>query len=114
MKTPKSYHIIHKAERQLLYERKKKINHSLHMYEMKRLECYSQLRNLIQDRDISQCSLLINNIKEFRHNRTKSRQKDKFSRLSNNIKGYMYYNDGFSTFGKYSFWATQGFQQTLQ
>ena len=99
MKTPKRYHIIHKAERQLLYERVRNINHTLYMYELKRHECYSQLRNLIHDSDLSQCILLINKINEFRHNGTKSRQRDKFYRLSNKIQGYMYNNNGFGTFG---------------
>ena len=73
-KNPKSYHIIYKAERPLLHERIGNINYTLYMYELKRQECFSQPRNLIQDNDLSQCSLLINKIKEFRHNRTKSRK----------------------------------------
>ena len=34
-KTPKSYHIIHKAQRQLLYERVRNINQVLHLWELK-------------------------------------------------------------------------------
>ena len=71
MKTPTSYQIIHKAERQLLQERVRNINHTLNLWELKRQEFYSQLWNLIQDSELAQCILLINKIKEFRHNKTK-------------------------------------------
>ena len=50
---------------------------------MQELKRSAKLKNLIQDSDISQCSLLINKIKEFRHNKTRSRQKDTFDRLMN-------------------------------
>ena len=89
MKTPKSYHIIHTAERQLVQERVRDIKHTLHLWELKRHEWYAQLRNSILDSDLSRCILLVNKIKEFRHNKTKSRQRDKFNRLSNKITGYM-------------------------
>ena len=105
MKHLKVITIIHKAERQLLYERIRNISHTLYMYELKRLECYYQLKNAIPDRDISQCSLLINKINKFRHNRPKSRQKDKFNRLSNKIEGYMFSNHGFSTFSRHMFFG---------
>ena len=53
MNTPKSYHIIHKTERQMLYDRVGNINNTLYVLKLKRSECYDTLRNLIQDRDIS-------------------------------------------------------------
>ena len=34
------------------------------MYENKRAECCAKLKDLIQDKDISECSLLINKIKD--------------------------------------------------
>ena len=115
IKTPRSYNIIHKAEKQLLYKRIRNINNNLYMYELKRSECYSQLRSLIQDdRNISQCILPINKIKEFRHNKTRPRQKEKFNRLISKMNGYLY-NHNFGTFGRHmSFWQTQGFWQTPQ
>ena len=64
LKTPKSYHIIQKAEKQLLYERVRNINNTIYVYEIKRSECYIKLKNLIWDRDISHCMLLINKIKD--------------------------------------------------
>ena len=44
----KSYHIIHKGEKQLVYKRVRNINKILCMYENQRLECYTKLRNLYQ------------------------------------------------------------------
>ena len=60
------------------------------------------MRNI---RDISQCSLPINKIKEFRHNKTRSRQKDKFDRLIKKAKmnGYLYDYESFSTFSRHMF-----------
>ena len=58
MNTPKSFLIIHKGEKQLLQERVRNINHTLHLWELKRQECYSKLRNLVQDSELKQCILL--------------------------------------------------------
>ena len=51
------------------------------MYHNKRVECYAKLKNLIQDQDISECSLHINKIKEYRHNKIRVKQIDIFDRL---------------------------------
>ena len=64
LKTRKSYDIIHKAEKPLLYERVRNINNILDMYEEIRSKLYSCLKNMInehdQDQDISQCIQFIN------------------------------------------------------
>ena len=67
LKTSRSYKIIHKAERQLLYERVRNLNNILYMHEHNRAKCYSQLRNLILEDDIIKCIHLVNKIKEHRH-----------------------------------------------
>ena len=75
---------------------------------------YSKLRKLIQESDLTQCSLLINKIKEFRHTKTKLRQMDKFNRLWNKVSRYMYNNSSFGTFGRIKFFSAHVFQQTLK
>ena len=91
----KGYHV----DKQLLQERDRNVNDTLHLWELKRQEYYSKIRNLIQDSKLTQCILLINKIKDFRQNKTKLRQMDKFNRLYDKLLGYMYNNSSFSTFG---------------
>ena len=81
LKTNKSYNIIHKAEKQLLYERIRNINSILYMCEHNRYKQYSHLRNMITENEINSCLHLINRIKEHRHDRMKARQIDKFECL---------------------------------
>ena len=83
-KTFKSYQIIHKAEKQLLHKIIRNINWILYMYEHNRGIIYSQLKDLILEEDLVKCIHVINNIKEFRHQKTKKRQKDKFKRQFEN------------------------------
>ena len=83
LKTGKIYKIIHKVERQLLYERVRNKNNILYMYEHNRAKSYSQLRNHISEDDIIKCMHLINKIKEHRHNKIKRKQIDKFEHLFN-------------------------------
>ena len=64
LKSNKSYQIIQKAERQLLYGKVRNLNSILYMYEYNRAKCYSQLRNLISEEDIFECISFINKIKE--------------------------------------------------
>ena len=66
------------------------------MYENKTAECYTKLKHLIQDQDISECSLLISKIKEYRHRKIGEKQIDKFDRL---LKQYSGYHHSFGTFG---------------
>ena len=46
------------------------------MYEHNRSKVYSQLRNLISEEDLIKCIHLVNNIKEYRHNKPR---KDKLN-----------------------------------
>ena len=55
LKTSRSYKIINKAEKQLLYERVRNLNNILYMYKHKRANCHSQLRNLISENDVTTC-----------------------------------------------------------
>ena len=82
VKTNKSYQIIQKVERQLLYERVRNVNSILHMYKQNRAKYYLQLRNLILEEDIFNCISFINKIKEHRHNKIKNKQIDKFEFLA--------------------------------
>ena len=54
------------------------------MYDNKRSECYAKFKNLMQDKDISECFLLINKIKVYRHNKITAKQTDTFDRLFKN------------------------------
>ena len=60
--TKRSYEIIHKAEKQLLYERIRNINNTLDMFEKKRSQYYSHLKNMInqhnQEIDLEKCILI--------------------------------------------------------
>ena len=100
----KGYHIIHRAEKQQLYERVRNINKTLYMYQNKRAECYAKLKNLIQDENISKYSLLIDKIKEYRHSKIRAKQTDKFYRLFKKYSGYQH-NLGFGTFGGQMFFS---------
>ena len=76
LKTKRSYEIIHKAEKQLLYERIRNINRTLDMFEQNRSQYYSHLKNMInqhdQEIDIEKCIQFINKIKEHRHSKIKN------------------------------------------
>ena len=75
VKTRKSYDIIHKVEKQLLYERTRNINNTLDMFEQNRSHYYSHLKNMInqqdQETDIGKCTQFINRVKEHRHSNIK-------------------------------------------
>ena len=88
LKTVKSYQIIHKAEKQLLYKRIRNINCIPYMNEYNRSKVYSQLRDPISEEDIVECIHLVSNIKEFRYNKAKKREIDKFERLVKITNGY--------------------------
>ena len=95
LKTNKSYSIIHKAEKQLLYERIRNINSILDMYQHNRCKQYSFLKNMINENEINTCLHLINRLKEHRHDKIKARQIDKFECLYFKQYGYGY-NHNFS------------------
>ena len=76
IKTKRSYEIIHKAEKQLLYERVRNINKTLDMFEKNRSQYYSHLKSMVNehDEDINKCILFINKIKDHRHSKIKEKQ----------------------------------------
>ena len=95
LKPRKSYNIIQKAEKQLLYERIRNINSTLEMFEEHKKRDYLQFKNMLnmlnlhdQDADLDRCILFINKIKEHRHNKTKKRQINKFKCLFYKRYGY--------------------------
>ena len=95
LKFRKSYNIIHKTEKQLLYERIRNINSTLETFEEQRKRQYLQFKNMLnmlnlhdQDVDLERCILFVNKIKEHRHNKTKKRQINKFNCLFYKRYGY--------------------------
>ena len=93
----KSYQIIHKAEKQLLYECIRNINGILAMLDKQRAEQYSKFKEILnnlttntaqnslsdtsRDQVLNRARLLINKIKEHQHNKIKTKQQDKFEHL---------------------------------
>ena len=59
----------------------------------------------MQDSQLTQCILLTNRMKEFRHNKTKLKQKNKFNSLCNKISGYMLNNSSFDTFCRHRYFG---------
>ena len=47
VRTPKSYQLIKKVEKQLLNESVRSINQTLYQHELKRKACYTRLKNFI-------------------------------------------------------------------
>ena len=81
LKYSKSYKIIHKAEKQLLYERIRNVNTILYMSEHNRYKYYLCLRNMIRENEVNSCLQLINRIKEHRYAKLKAKQIGKFEHL---------------------------------
>ena len=101
LKTSKntSYNIIHKAEKQLLYEHIRNINNILDTLNKQRETQYKKFNDMqfkpnlhVQDptpnSDLDRSRMFINKIKEHRHNKTKRRQIDKFDWLYFKHNGY--------------------------
>ena len=96
-RSSKSYQIIHKAEKQLLYEHIRNINGILAMLDKQRAEQYNKFKeslsnqttNTVQisvsdlplDQVLDRARLFINRIKEHRHDKIKTKQQDKFEQL---------------------------------
>ena len=105
LKTRKSYNIIQKVEKQLLYERIRNINNTLEALKEQQKRQYSQFKDAlnmlnmsnlhVQDADpewdLDRCRLFINKMKEHRHNKTKRRQINKFNCLF--LKKYEYHHN---------------------
>ena len=81
--TTRSYNIIHKVEKQLLYERIRNINNILDMYLKMRSKQSSCLKIMLNEceHDINRCLQLINKVKEHRHDKITRKQIDKFKCL---------------------------------
>ena len=95
LKCRKSYNIIQRAGKQLLYERIRNINSTLEAFEEQRKRQYLQFKDMLnmlnqhdQEADLERCRLFINKIKEHGDNKTKKRQIDKFDRLFYKRYGY--------------------------
>ena len=102
LKSSKSYNIIQKAEKQLLYERIRNINNTLEALKEQRKRQYNQFKDMLNmlnlpnqhvqdadpDSDLDRRRLFINKIKEHRHNKTKRRQINKFNHLFFKCYGY--------------------------
>ena len=72
---------MHKAERQLLYDRVSSINVLLEKLEKDQFINYIHLREPLPEDNLFTCTQIINVIKEHRHDKIKSRQIDKFEQL---------------------------------
>ena len=113
LKTNRSYEIIHKAEKQLLYERIRNIYNTLEMFAKNRSKYYSCLKNMInqhdQDSDIEKCILFINKIKEHMHSKIKEKHINKFKCLYFKRYGYHHNSPGKCkssiTLAKIALWA---------
>ena len=97
-KSSRSYQIIHKAEKQLLYEHIRNINGILATLDKKREDQYKMFKAIIsntdnqdQDQDLDRSRLFINKIKEHRHDKIKAKHMKKFEKL--HFKHYEYHHN---------------------
>ena len=99
LKTKKSYNIIHKAEKQLLYEQVRNINIIQESLNKQRETQYSKFKDMLfnsnqhvqdPDLDLERSRLFINRIKDHRHNKIKEQHINKFERLYFNCHGYLH------------------------
>ena len=97
LKSKKSYDIIHKAEKQLLYERVRNINNILETLDKPRETQYRKFKDTVfnsnqhvqdPDLDLERSRLFINKIKDHRHSKIKEKHIDKFERLYFKCHGY--------------------------
>ena len=96
LKSKKSYNIIHKVEKQLLYEQIRNINNTLGDLDKQRETQYKKFKDTLansnqhdQDPDLERCRLFINKIKDHRHSKIKEKHIDKFKRLYFKHYGYL-------------------------
>ena len=94
-KSNRSYQIIHKAEKQLLYEHIRNINNILAMLDKQREDQYKKFKDTISnqnnqehDQDLDRSRLFINRIKEHRHDKIKKKHNEKFEKLHFKCYGY--------------------------
>ena len=93
----KSIDIIHKAEKQLLYECMRNINKTIETLDKQRDSQYKKFKDTVsnsnkhdQDLDLDRCRLFINKIKDHRHDKIKEEHIEKFERLYFKCYGYQY------------------------
>ena len=94
LKSKKSYHIIHKVEKQLLCECIRNINNTLETLDKQRETQYKKFKDMLanqhdQDSDLDRCRLLINKIKDHRHSKIKEKHIDRFERLYFKCYGHL-------------------------
>ena len=86
-KSSRSYQIIHKAEKQLLYERIRNINSILATLDKQRENVYQKFKdtlaenNLDHEQYVDRSRTFIYRIKEHRHDKIKRKHIDKFKKL---------------------------------
>ena len=101
LKTKKSYNIIHKAEKQLLYERVRHISNILESLDKQRENQYRKFKDMFfnsnsnqhvqgPDLDLERSRLFINRIKDHRHSKIKEKHIDTFKRLYYKYHGYLH------------------------
>ena len=100
IRTPRSYEIIKKVEKQPPDERIRCINNSLYICGIKRDTCYNRLKSVLDSDTLQECQSFINKTRESSHTEIMDRQNGKFNRLllkyrggySNNCCVYMHNN----------------------
>ena len=97
-KSSRSYQIIHKTEKQLLYECIRNIYSILAMLDKQREDQYKRFKAIIsntnsqdQDQDLDRSRLFINKIKEHRHDKIRAKHIEKFEKL--HFKHYGYHHN---------------------
>ena len=85
IKTPKGIQIIRKAEKQLLNEHIRSITNTIELLMLKRDTCSNRIKEILLDKNdhntLEECKILIERIREYRHNSIMRRQKAKFEGL---------------------------------
>ena len=81
IKTTKGLDIIRRAEKQLLIECIRSINHQLELFMLKRDTCTIKLKELLDSRTMEECEDLMKRVIESRHKLVLSRQKAKYEVL---------------------------------
>ena len=92
-KSTRSYQIIHKAKKQLLYECIRNMNNILATLDKQREDQYKKFKDTIHnhEQDLDRSRLFINKIKEHRHDKIKSKHIEKFKKL--HFKHYGYHHN---------------------
>ena len=104
-KSSRSYQIIHKAEKQLLYEHIRNINSILATLDKQREDQCKTLKAIIsntnnqdQNQDLDRSRLFINKIKEHRHDKIKAKHIKKFKNYISNVLDTIIISTGVPTF----------------